>query len=339
MATYDHGVTTLSDGVHAYLQPDGAWGLNNAGLITSQGHSLLIDTLYDLGRTRRMLSDFARVDDAAKRIDTLVNTHANGDHCWGNRAVGNAEIIASRRSAAEMERLPPKRLAMLVKLARLTQRFGAPARSLLSTLGKLGLPELAAVGRAAPFVLHAFGRYDFADLALALPTRTFDDALTLQLGERTIELFDVGPAHTEGDVIVHVPDARTVFTGDILFADAHPIVWAGPFSNWIRACERIEALAPERIVPGHGRLATLADVRKTAEYLRYVHSEAARRHAAGMSARDAARDIALDGFRHWSESERLIVNVTMVYRELEGGEAPSAIALFASMAEFWQPQA
>jgi cyclase len=41
------------------------------------------------------------------------------------------------------------------------------------------------------------------------------------------------PAHTRGDVIVHVPEARTVFTGDILFVGGTPIVWAGPLSNWI----------------------------------------------------------------------------------------------------------
>jgi hypothetical protein len=57
-----------------------------------------------------------------------------------------------------------------------------------------------------------------------------------------------------------------------------------------------------------------------------------------MSASEAARDLSLDGFAHWSERERLVVNVTMVYRELDGGKPPSAVALFASMAEFWQPQ-
>jgi cyclase len=270
-----------------------------------------------------------------------VNTHANGDHCWGNQALEGAEIIASRRSAREMEELPPARLAALVKLARLTQRMGAPARHVLRALGQAGIRPLGAVGRAAPFVVHAFGRYELSGLRLRPPTRTFDGELGLEVGGRAVTLLEVGPAHTQGDVIVHVPDARTVFTGDLLFTEAHPIVWAGPFSNWIAACERIEALAPEHVVPGHGRLSTLADVRATREYLAYVFSEAKLRHAANMSASAAARDITLDGrFAHWSEAERIVANVAMAYRELDGrSDAPNAIELFASMGEYWEEQA
>jgi cyclase len=237
-----------------------------------------------------------------------------------------------------MEELPPARLAALFALARLTQRLGKPARRVLRALGHAGIKPLGAVGRAAPFVMHAFGRYELAGLRLVPPTRTFDGELTLDVGGRAVRLIEVGPAHTQGDVIVHVPDARIVFTGDILFTEAHPIVWAGPFSSWIAACERIEALAPEHVVPGHGRLSTLADVRATREYLDYVFSQAKLRHAAGMSASAAARDIQLDGrFSHWREAERIVANVTMAYRELEGArEAVNAIELFANMGEYWE---
>ena len=56
------------------------------------------------------------------------------------------------------------------------------------------------------------------------------------------ELVEVGPAHTKGDVFVHVPSSRVVFSGDILFAGSHPIMWQGPVENWIRACDRLLAL-------------------------------------------------------------------------------------------------
>ena len=76
-----------------------------------------------------------------------------------------------------------------------------------------------------------------------------------------MRLIEVGPAHTAGDVIVVVPDAGVVFTGDIVFHGGHPIVWAGPVANWIAACDRLLALdGVETVVPGHGPVTDLGAV-------------------------------------------------------------------------------
>ena len=61
---------------------------------------------------------------------------------------------------------------------------------------------------------------------------TFTGRKTLQVGEKTVELIDVGPAHTRGDLIVFVPEDRVVFVGDLLFTGAHAVVWSGPVSRW-----------------------------------------------------------------------------------------------------------
>ena len=58
---YTKGLHELGDGLYAYLQPDGGWGWSNAGLITGEGTSLLVDTLYDLHLTREMLDAMAPV--------------------------------------------------------------------------------------------------------------------------------------------------------------------------------------------------------------------------------------------------------------------------------------
>ena len=77
------------------------------------------------------------------------------------------------------------------------------------------------------------------------------------MGDRAVAFLELGPAHTGGDTIVHVPDAGTVFTGDLLFIDGTPIVWAS-LSNWITACDRILELDATHARPrprsGHRRL-------------------------------------------------------------------------------------
>ena len=84
--TYTKGLHDLGNGCFAWLQPDGGWGWSNAGLVCDGGESLLVDTLFDLRLTREMLDAMRRAAPAAARIGTLVNTHANGDHCYGNAA-------------------------------------------------------------------------------------------------------------------------------------------------------------------------------------------------------------------------------------------------------------
>ena len=102
------GLHPLARGAYAWLAPYGSWGWSNAGLIADGDQSLLIDTLYDLDLTGEMLRKMRHAEPAAKSIDTLINTHANGDHCHGNELVAGAEIIASAASALEMSELTPE---------------------------------------------------------------------------------------------------------------------------------------------------------------------------------------------------------------------------------------
>jgi len=307
--SYETGLLEVGEGLYAYVQPDGGWGWSNAGLVVDGESTLLVDTLFDLRLTEEMLRVMRRAVPAAARIDTLVNTHANGDHCYGNQLVGDARIVASERTAVEMSELPPAAMAALIEQA--------------PHMGELGT-----------FFLDCFGSFDFGEIQLTLPQQTFDDELTLAVGARQLHLIDVGPAHTRGDTLVHAAAERVLFTGDILFSGSHPIVWAGPVSNWIAACERILAMDVEVIVPGHGPLASPAAVRELKAYFEYLYEQARERHAAGMSAPQAARSITLDRWATWGNAERLVVTIASIYGELDGDHRPAnPLVAFEQMAE------
>jgi cyclase len=306
---YAKGLQEVGDGLYAYLQPDGGWGWSNAGLIVDGERTLLIDTLFDLRLTEEMLSAMRAAVPAAAQIDTLVNTHANGDHCYGNQLVGDAVIVASQQTAAEMSELPPAAMAALVAQA----------------------PQLGELGA---FFLRCFGAFDFEDIELVLPHETFSGERAMRVGDRELTLLEVGPAHTRGDTLVHAPDDGVLFTGDILFSGAHPIAWAGPVSNWIAACDRIVALAPQTIVPGHGPPSALSAVLELKAYFEYLYEQARVRHGEGMTPLQAARSLSLDRWADWGEGERLVVNIANIYAELDGDTEPlNPLAAFQQMAE------
>jgi cyclase len=315
---YSLGLHEIASGLHAYLQPDGGWGWSNAGLIVGDGCSLLVDTLFDLRLTAAMLDSMTPFTSAAP-VASLVNTHANGDHCYGNSEVtrrwSGAEIVASTATAHEMGDVPPSMLAALNQ----------------------------APGEVGELFRSFFGEFHFEGIELEPPTRTFDGRLTIDVGGRAVELIEVGPAHTAGDTIVHVPDASTVFTGDILFIGGAPIVWAGPLSNWIAACDLMLDLDVDTVVPGHGPVTDNDGIRSVREYLAYVDREATSCFEAGLDAFDAARTIgsamgADERFNELGELGRIAVNVETAYRTLDPTHrTPDVVEQFRRMAALERP--
>ncbi len=138
--------------------------------------------------------------------------------------------------------------------------------------------------------------------------------MTVDVGGRAVTLEEVGPAHTQGDVIAWLDDGDVVFTGDILFHGSTPIMWAGPVGNWVAACRRIRALQPSVVVPGHGPLADVDGVAAASSATSSGSTARSRqRRDAGMSAIDAAWDIELGEYADWGDYERTIVNVDTIY--------------------------
>jgi glyoxylase-like metal-dependent hydrolase (beta-lactamase superfamily II) len=306
---YTRGLHDLGGGGWAWLQPDGGWGWSNAGLIESEGETLLVDTLMGVGLTQDMLAAMRTAVPAAADIGRLVNTHSNVDHTLGNQALAGREIIAARATAEAIARFDPASLA--------------------------DVAAWEARGEAGDFFLETMGRtFDFTGVVTTPPTRTFERELTLEVGSKTVLLTNLGPAHTEADTIVFVPADRLVFTGDLLFNQGHPIVWDGPIANWIAACDHILALDVETVVPGHGPITDKRAVANLKGYFAFVMAEARARLEAGMGWEDAANDIALDGFRGWGEAERIVANVRAAYRDLGGDVRGGAGGVFGAMQRY-----
>lgn len=303
---YVEGLYDLNNQLYAWMVPNGSWGESNAGLIIGEGEALLVDTLWDVKYTRAMIDAMRSLTDVAP-VKYIVNTHADGDHWWGNQLVPQAEIVTSQDSYDELLSVKPKSMLLFGRVGKL-----------LSAVGLFGADKVGHWfhGMVAP--------YDFQEVTTVLPTRTFEGELTLDVGGRQVQLIQVGPAHTRGDLLVYVPDAKTLYSGDILFIGSTPVMWAGPVENWLAALDHILDKNIDVIVPGHGPITDKRGVQQVKAYWEYVNTQVQQRYNAGLSAGDAAYDIVLGDdfaqqpFALWNSPERMMTNVHTLYRHLQG---------------------
>jgi glyoxylase-like metal-dependent hydrolase (beta-lactamase superfamily II) len=286
----------IGNGVFAYLQPDGGMGLSNAGLLVDGKRSVVVDTLMDLPLTQEMLSTMRRATPAAETIDVLINTHANLDHTFGNQLVADAEIISSAACAEEM---------MEQNQIWLDHFRNWQTRDIRATPSQ-----------------QLMARFNFDDIVITPPTRTFHEKrIAVPLGNRVIDVIQVGPAHTRGDVIAYSPSDRIVFAGDILFIGVHPVIWVGPWNGWIEACELILGLDVDVVVPGHGPITDKAGVQVMLDWISYLRDESKARYDAGLSVEETVRSIALyPPIADWIEPERIVNNVNLLFGEFGGRE-------------------
>ncbi|MEV4141495.1 MBL fold metallo-hydrolase [Dactylosporangium sp. NPDC049742] len=291
-------------GVHAWVQPDGTWWLNNAGVVAGGDQVLLVDTCATETRTRRFL---AAVHEATGggTIRLAVNTHLHGDHTYGNSLLPAATVIVGHEHMREGLRVDP-----VID----------------------GCPPL---WQPVP---------DWGAVTRRLPDITVQDRLTVHIGQRRVDVVHPGgPAHTTGDLVAWLPEERVLFAGDLVFNGLTPLVFMGSVTGAIAALDWLAAVGPDHLVPGHGPLLTAAEIDpvfdRIRRYLRLVLDTADAGLRAGLTPLEAARACDLGEFAGWADAERLVPNLHRAYADNLGTDVDPVAALTDAVAWLGGPMA
>ncbi|MGA5758914.1 MBL fold metallo-hydrolase [Nonomuraea bangladeshensis] len=236
----------LADGVHALMAVPAP--KDNNGLIAGRDAALVVDAgiTPDVSRTIQSLA--AELTDRPLRY--LVNTTYHGDHTFGNLAFpAETVIISSRANRDNMTDLGYE------KQVRSGNMYGDEA--LFDAVTTWRLPDLV-----------------------------FDSFAEVDLGGRTVQLWHFGPGNGPGDTVVHVPDIRTAWTGNLLChaGIAHMLLQGGP-APYAATLRAMKAALPDlrTIVPGHGPAGDgHAAIDTLISYLERLHEEV---HAATQQGR------------------------------------------------------
>ena len=247
---------------------------------------VVVDSRSSPGEASELLEDLGAL--APAKVAALVNTHAHFDHTFGNQVfaavdLGGVPIYGHHRVPDHLAEYETPRLA--------AWRRGT--------------------GDEPP--------RDWDDVVITPPTVLIVERTTLHVGTRPIELIPLGPGHTDTDLVVHVPDARTWIVGDVVEASGPPMFGSGcyPLQLPLALEGLLEEIEPgDTIIPGHGPIVDrrfvehqLVEVTRLAARIRAAYS-------AGLTADEALSD--QTGWPFPVENLRLAV--TRSFDSLEVGE-------------------
>jgi glyoxylase-like metal-dependent hydrolase (beta-lactamase superfamily II) len=256
-------------------------GWPNIGIVVGDRATLVIDT----GLGERNGATIMRVEPKLAKgpILYLTTTHYHSEHVTGEQAFPANTILV--RPVVQQEEL------------------------------KQRLP-----GHMARFrVMSQQNKELLADVRMRTPDILFNGEMKIDLGGVTARLFLLGPAHTQGDMLIFVEEDSVLVPGDIVESKLFPIMpEESTMKGWIAVLDKLESLKPKLIVPDHGELGDGSLIGKERAILTELQGRALELKRQGKSAEEAGKLLTDElHAKHpdYGQSERIAADVKLVYGE------------------------
>lgn len=300
----------VAEGVFAGIAKPGGLASGNAGFIVGDGGVLIVDTFFTPIAVEELIG--AIEAQTKQPIKYAVNTHYHLDHTGGNQvlAARNIPIIAhdnlmlwqttkNRRFLPLSDELQKRRADAAKQLGETTEDQKDKRAQLERQLRRLDA---------------------MLQIKLTNPSVTFSaDAMHLYLGTREVVLSSL-PGHTGGDILVFVPDANVMFTGDMGWSKTLPNLVDATVNDWVPSLDKILSNhSSAKFVPGHGEVATSGEMRDFRDYLDDLRSRVKKAIADGLTIEQAKELLKLpDKYKAFAFQNFAQPNVEDMYKELKG---------------------
>ncbi|MGB3860718.1 MAG: MBL fold metallo-hydrolase [Candidatus Aminicenantaceae bacterium] len=159
--------------------------------------------------------------------------------------------------------------------------------------------------------------------SIGAPNKTFATEMTITLGDETVRLVYIGPGHTSGDTIVIFDKAKVIHAGDLFFHGMPPYIDVNDGSdtqNWVRTIQALAEKHPDfQVIPGHGKVTTMKEYVKFADYLNVLIKEVSAAIKAGKTKEQAVESIDLSSITYIQDQGEFLTkkkNIEWVYDEM-----------------------
>lgn len=256
-------------------------GICNRGIISGSGNVLVVDAGVSVAEATSLR--IAAQAYCKRGSLSLFNTHPHGDHVYGNQVFTDGPIIAHEG-----------------------------VREYLITSGE---EMLAKWKQKLPMA------QSLNEVTITPPTVTFEDEMTVFLGDIKVELLYLGRAHSPSDSVAWLPQLRILFAGDLLFNTLVPAMpLGGNSANWIQALERLAQLGAEHVIPGHGPVQIPAELANLRNWLVTLRTYVSNAIASGWDRETTLTKLAIEmqTVAPRGAQERLPMAIGQVFDEMIG---------------------
>lgn len=273
------GVIEIGDKVFGIVHENGS---TNSGFLVGDEGVIVIEALETRRLAEMVKSEVRKVTE--KPIRSVICTHFHGDHSLGNQHYMPAHVIGHSQCREEM-----------------IDRWDYSVDRFASRYDEKD-PEQASEHRNA---------------TCTPPDIIFEnDRLTMFLGDKRIELYYFGKAHTAGDIVVYLPQDKVLYSGDVITeGKGVPYTADGFPANWAKVIAAIEELDIDLIVPGHGRLGDKSMAVIERELLAYIAITVRGQFDSGVSPEEASSAMINNGFDGNLHGDMLEIAIDRLYKE------------------------
>jgi glyoxylase-like metal-dependent hydrolase (beta-lactamase superfamily II) len=260
---------------------------------------LVVDSTSFPSHARKIIAEIKQRTNQPVRF--VVHTHWHPDHLMGDgefqTAFPGVAFVSTAYTRNAIAELAPKYIqgnaqqgaAYAAMLRKQIQDGKDETGKVLTDSDKKFLSEYA---NSIDFAVPEYRQYK-----TVLPNVVFDDAMTIHLGKREVQILFLGRGNTSGDAVIFVPDALVVMTGDLLVAPT-PYSYGSFLTEWVRTLHKVKTLGATAIVPGHGAVEhdnTYLDLVSAA--LQSVISQVQAAVAQHLSLEDTSKQVNLSAFQ------------------------------------------
>ncbi len=274
----------IRDGIYVYGVDDlaGRDPTSNCGIILTQDGVVLIDSGPNPPDSLVILKAVKQLTSLPIRF--LINTETHNDHTTGNFVFSPPALVigAAGATAGIRNYYDPKRNEKLIA-------------------------ESSEMREA------------FRGFRVVTPHVEFHDRMTLNLGERALELIQLNNIHSDADTAIWLPKERVLFSAAVAavkrFGFLRPFVTIENIKSDIK---KLKALQPEIVVPAHGRPTTVQLLDETDKFYDVLLERVAKQIAQGKSLEEIKKNPDLSEYKSWSGGKpRLDTNIEAAYRVLK----------------------
>lgn len=150
------------------------------------------------------------------------------------------------------------------------------------------------------------------------PVIFYSDGLTLKTGSNTIIITNMGKAHSTGDSMVYFPEAKVLFTSDLVYINSVGYLGEGHMEDWVLSLDFMMQFDAENIIPGHGPVSSKDAIIKYSDFLRAFLSEIIKHIEAGDSLEKTKDSFSLPRYKHLEGYDQLLdLNIERAYTNLK----------------------